>query len=462
MAKSSTASKSSTVEAATQAVEFGASIREMRQAHNRELADVAATLKIRQVYLQAIEDGRFGDLPGPTYATGFIRAYADYLGLDLAEVMRRYREITGDQPAQGPLVPPSPVVEARLPTGFILLVAAVLALGAYGGWYYLTVDGRDPVEVVAKLPERIANMVGIDQEASENSAQPTGETPTAQPAEAADVTATPASTPETSPAPSVAPATDPSATADATMAPTAMPEPTTVPDTAPVSATASAPISTPVAETPPAAVQVASEASSEASSAGTNANATARQIAEATSAPAMQAVPAAAPTAASPTEAPAATPAATPSAVVATPLPESQTAATAQEAASQAEPPPASTVAPAPEAPQIAATPSIAAPTETGAADPASASRVILRANAITWVELRDGAGKRLYSRLMKRGETYAVPAGAGAVLETGNAGGIDIVVDGSAIAPIGPVGAVRRGVLLEADALLARVPGAR
>ena len=62
----------------------------------------------------------------------------------------------------------------------------------------------------------------------------------------------------------------------------------------------------------------------------------------------------------------------------------------------------------------------------------------------------------------MKRGETYAVPAGVGAVLETGNAGGIDIVVDGSAIEPIGPVGAVRRGVLLEADALLARAPGAR
>ena len=119
-------------------------------------------------------------------------------------------------------------------------------------------------------------------------------------------------------------------------------------------------------------------------------------------------------------------------------------------------------VAPAPAAPQIAAVPATVPQAETPLASPAAASRVVLRANAITWVELRDGAGKRLYSRLMKRGETYAVPAGAGAVLETGNAGGLDIVVDGSAIASIGPVGAVRRGLLLEADALLARTPSSR
>ena len=31
-----------------------------------------------QVYIEAMEDGRFSDLPGPTYAVGFVRAYADY------------------------------------------------------------------------------------------------------------------------------------------------------------------------------------------------------------------------------------------------------------------------------------------------------------------------------------------------------------------------------------------------
>ncbi len=88
--------------------------------------------------------------------------------------------------------------------------------------------------------------------------------------------------------------------------------------------------------------------------------------------------------------------------------------------------------------------------------------RVVLRASAITWVELRDRDGKRLYSGLMKRGETYPVPPDRGVILETGNAGGLDILVDGMPIAPLGPQGAVRRDVVLEPDALLALNPGQR
>ena len=57
----------------------------------------------------------------------------------------------------------------------------------------------------------------------------------------------------------------------------------------------------------------------------------------------------------------------------------------------------------------------------------------------------------------MKEGETYNVPSQSGITLATGNAGALDILVDGQVIAPIGPVGAVRRDVLLEPTALLAR-----
>jgi cytoskeleton protein RodZ len=318
------ATNASSVEAATQAVEFGASMREMRRADNRELTDVSAILKIRLVYLQAIEDGRFNALPGPTYAMGFVRAYADYLGLDLVEVMRRYREITGDQPAQGPLVPPSPVIEARLPTGFILLVAAVLALAAYGGWYYLMVDGRDPVEVVTKLPARIAAMVGLDMDANDKPLPAATAKPDAENKENAAAAAS--SSPSSN-----------------------MPSPETAVATASVSSPGGKPVVT-----------------------------------------------------------------------VSAALPEAQ------------------------------------------AASAFATGRVILRASAITWVELRDASGKRLYSRLMKRGETFTVPPTGGVVLETGNAGGLDILVDGTAIASLGPQGAVRRGILLEPDTLLGGASGRR
>ena len=58
-------------------------------------------------------------------------------------------------------------------------------------------------------------------------------------------------------------------------------------------------------------------------------------------------------------------------------------------------------------------------------------------------------------ARLMKKGEIYNVPAQSGITLATGNAGALDILVDGQVISPIGPPGSVRRDVLLEPAALL-------
>jgi cytoskeleton protein RodZ len=62
--------------------ELGSSLREARVRRELTLADVAEETRIRQRYLQAMEDERFELLPGPVYAKGFLRAYADYLGLD--------------------------------------------------------------------------------------------------------------------------------------------------------------------------------------------------------------------------------------------------------------------------------------------------------------------------------------------------------------------------------------------
>ena len=71
--------------------ELGAMLCESRILLGCELEDVAAELRIRLTYLQAIEDGRLDDLPGTTYATGFLRAYADFLGLDGEDLVRQFK-----------------------------------------------------------------------------------------------------------------------------------------------------------------------------------------------------------------------------------------------------------------------------------------------------------------------------------------------------------------------------------
>jgi cytoskeleton protein RodZ len=61
---------------------IGSSLREARERQGIELVDAEAATKVRAKYLRALEDESFDMLPGETYVKGFMRSYADYLGLD--------------------------------------------------------------------------------------------------------------------------------------------------------------------------------------------------------------------------------------------------------------------------------------------------------------------------------------------------------------------------------------------
>jgi hypothetical protein len=62
--------------------EIGISLREARLRQQLELPEVEQATKIRGKYLRALEEEQFEVLPAQTYVKGFLRAYADYLGLD--------------------------------------------------------------------------------------------------------------------------------------------------------------------------------------------------------------------------------------------------------------------------------------------------------------------------------------------------------------------------------------------
>ena len=62
--------------------EIGNSLREARERRGIELAQAELATKIRGKYLRALEDEQFAVLPAQTYVKGFLRTYAEYLGLD--------------------------------------------------------------------------------------------------------------------------------------------------------------------------------------------------------------------------------------------------------------------------------------------------------------------------------------------------------------------------------------------
>jgi hypothetical protein len=62
--------------------EIGSSLREARLRQGLDFPEIEAGTKIRGKYLRALEDEQFAQLPAQTYVKGFLRTYAEYLGLD--------------------------------------------------------------------------------------------------------------------------------------------------------------------------------------------------------------------------------------------------------------------------------------------------------------------------------------------------------------------------------------------
>lgn len=106
----------------------GEILRRARVYYNQSVDDVGAILRIRSSHLEAIEQGRIDDLPGRVYAFGFVRAYAEYLGLDGEKIVRLFKSQIGIQVVDRPdLHMPAAASESKSPN-VIVVVGSLLVL----------------------------------------------------------------------------------------------------------------------------------------------------------------------------------------------------------------------------------------------------------------------------------------------------------------------------------------------
>jgi hypothetical protein len=107
--------------------EIGNSLREARLRQDRDLARAEAETKIRARYLEALEEEDFDQLPGETYIKGFLRTYADYLGLDAQLYVDEFnsRFTTSVEPIVSRR--PSRTRQRRQESSFVLLALAGIA-----------------------------------------------------------------------------------------------------------------------------------------------------------------------------------------------------------------------------------------------------------------------------------------------------------------------------------------------
>ena len=112
-------------------------LRRRRTYYQQTILDVERYVRIRPMFLEALEGGQFHKLPGRVYAIGFVRTYAEYLGLPPDRIVDMFKDQSGgnDRWKKKPeLHYPSMASESRTPDRFMLIVAFVGLVATGIGW----------------------------------------------------------------------------------------------------------------------------------------------------------------------------------------------------------------------------------------------------------------------------------------------------------------------------------------
>ncbi|MBI1273994.1 MAG: DUF4115 domain-containing protein [Alphaproteobacteria bacterium] len=298
-------------------------LRTARDARGETIKDIAARLCIKAAFLAALENGQYDELPANAYTVGFLRTYANYLGLDGEAILDDYRmEMQGRNRAPQ-LVPPQPIAEGKTPSMPILIGSAVFALLIYGTWHFFSSDDRSTI-APPTLPEIAETGEAGEQES------------------ALDGLA------------AIAAATD---------------------------------------------MEGANEE-------GTTASETGEETEQ------VQGI-----TIGEPSDA-----------VKKTETAQAQTAQAQEQTAAQKP----------------------AAPTGEMYGDPKAKVRLVIRAERDAWLVVQNGEGDKLFSRMLKSGDSYRVPNEPGLRLTTGNAGGIVLSFDGNELPRLGKPNQIARNISLD------------
>jgi len=119
---------------------IGETLRQARHTKKGTLDDAARATKIKVDILERLESDEFSALAAPAYAKGFLKLYADYLGLDSAAITEAYVRSQGGLRRQGLQIETETAARSRnlrelqLPVRQVLLAVATVTLITLALW----------------------------------------------------------------------------------------------------------------------------------------------------------------------------------------------------------------------------------------------------------------------------------------------------------------------------------------
>lgn len=148
-------------------IRVGNRLREERLKRGLTLEEVAKATKIRTNFLASIEKGEYNKLPSSAYATGFVKNYADFLGLSKRETLALFRREFDEEKTFQVLPEGLPDTAEFLATRFklsekILYIAVVfLGLLVYMAFQYRAVVINPPLTIYSPKEKEVVNSLDV-------------------------------------------------------------------------------------------------------------------------------------------------------------------------------------------------------------------------------------------------------------------------------------------------------------
>tara|TARA_B100001093_G_scaffold432947_1_gene429688 strand:- start:310 stop:1464 length:1155 start_codon:yes stop_codon:yes gene_type:complete len=161
----------------TSEILFGEALQEARHKSNQSLSQISSLLKIRHDYLKAIENGAPDDIPGTTYAIGFIKSYSNYLGINPEGYINSLKTKVQNPELKNSNVFPSPAPEGKIPNAMVIFTTILITGGIVFIWDNLQEPSNDlsnqhdvikhetkPIKAVGEQENQNSSSKGFPQE----------------------------------------------------------------------------------------------------------------------------------------------------------------------------------------------------------------------------------------------------------------------------------------------------------